>query len=421
MSRSTSRRSLLAGSLASAVGACNARDANGPASLWYAYGGKNREVLERLLARFHRDPRHPHIAATFQGDYFESLAKVRTAIAAGAAPAATHVVSEVIPYLAEAGALEPLEGYEGAADVARDLVPAIAQSGTYERGADRSLFALPFNRSVPIMYLNMTLLERAKVEIPRTWDELRAAAAALTVRRGKDTSVWGFECPISWWYWVALAASAGGKVVDERGNVTLGGDAGVRALDLWQTLTHRDRVMRPPLGRDYAAWQVGTQRFLSGTAAILWSTSAFLRYIEESAGFPVQVAPLPRDVRHAIPAGGTFFVLLRAAEEREKRAAWQFLRFMMEREQTIEWSNSTGYLPVTHSAIAELTRTGYYDAHPNDKVVLGELGAIEPWPWSPSLFRVQREIMDPLLEDAVLEGTDAEVALARGRREALLP
>jgi sn-glycerol 3-phosphate transport system substrate-binding protein len=179
--------------------------------------------------------------------------------------------------------------------------------------------------------------------------------------------------------------------------------------------------MRPPLGRDYSAWQVGTQDFLAGRAAILWSSTAFLRYIEENASFPVRVAPLPGDVRHAIPSGGTFFVLLRAAEEREKRAAWQFLRWMTERAQTIEWANSTGYLPVTRGAIAELFASGYYDAHPNDKVVLGELDAVEPWPWSPTLFRVQREIMDPLLEDAVLERTDAAQALAKGRQEALRP
>ena len=61
---------------------------------------------------------------------------------------------------------------------------------------------------------------------------------------------------------------------------------------------------------------------------MLWSSTAFLRYIEENARFPVKVAPLARDVRHAVPTGGTFFVLLRAAEEREKRAAWQFLRWM---------------------------------------------------------------------------------------------
>jgi sn-glycerol 3-phosphate transport system substrate-binding protein len=420
MSPRVSRRSLLSGSLASSLGACDARLAGGErASLWYSYGGKNREVLERLLARFHRDPHRPRIDATFQGDYFEALAKVRTAIAARAAPALTHVVSEVVPYLAEAGALEPLDGYEGAADL--DLVPSIAQSGTYQGGAERPLVAIPFNRSVPIMYVNKAMLERAGVGIPQNWADLRTAANALTVRRGNDVAVWGFVCPVSWWFWAALMASAGGQVVDATGAVTLGGEAGVRALDFWQALIHRDRVMRPPLGRDYNAWQVTTQDFLSGRAAILWSSAAFLRYIEESARFPVAVAPLPRDVRHAVPSGGTFFVVLRAAREREKRAAWQFLRWMTEREQTTEWATSTGYIPVTRDAVRELTRTGYYDAHVSDKVVLGELDAIEPWPWSPTLFRVQREIMDPLLENAVLQGTDPARVLEKGRQEALLP
>ncbi|MET0594602.1 MAG: ABC transporter substrate-binding protein [Polyangiaceae bacterium] len=413
------RRSLLLGSLAATLPACASRSREGEASLWYAYGGKNREVLERLLARFHRDPAHPRIAATFQGDYFESLAKVRTAIAAGAAPAMTHVVSEVVPYLAEAGALEPLDGYEGADKL--DLIPGLAQSGSFVGGGDRPLVAIPFNRSVPIMYLNMTMLERAGVAPPTNWTELRAAANALTVRRGSEVATWGFECPVSWWFWTALLAAANGKVMDANGVATLGDEAGVRALDLWQKLTHDDRVMRPPLGRDYNAWQVGTQDFLSERAAILWSSTAFLRYIEENARFKMRAAPLPSDVRHATVGGGTFFVMLRAADPREKRAAWQFLRWMTEREQTIEWANSTGYLPITRGAVAELTRAGYYDAHPNDKVVLGELDAIEPWPWAPRLFRVQREIMDPLLEDAVLQGTPAARALAQGRRDALLP
>ncbi|HMI84247.1 MAG TPA: ABC transporter substrate-binding protein [Polyangiaceae bacterium] len=419
MSFRVSRRSVILGSMATAL-ACEGRRADEErAALWYSYGGKNREVLQRLLTRFQTEASHPRIDATFQGDYFEALAKVRTAIAAGAAPAMTHVVGEVVPYLAEAGVLEPLDGYEGAADL--DLVPALAQSGAYEGGADRPLVAVPFNRSVPIMYVNGAMLDHAGISIPRDWSELRAAAGALTVRRGANVAVWGFDCPVSWWFWAALVASAGGRVVDRTGTVTLGGEAGVRALDLWQTLTHRDRVMPPPLGRDYSAWQVGTQNFLSGRAAILWSSTAFLRYIEENANFPVRVAPLARDVRHAVPTGGTFFVLLRGAKDHEKRAAWQFLRWMTERAQTIEWSTSTGYIPVTSGAIAELRRLGYYEAHRNDEIVLGELDAIEPWPWSPTLFRVQREIMDPLLEDAVLEGTDAATALAKGRKEALRP
>ena len=43
------------------------------------------------------------------------------------------------------------------------------------------------------------------------------------------------------------------ELVDGTGRVTLGDNAGVRSLALWQTLVHGDRTMRPPLGRDYNA------------------------------------------------------------------------------------------------------------------------------------------------------------------------
>jgi sn-glycerol 3-phosphate transport system substrate-binding protein len=418
----TSRRSIVAGSLSLALAsACRPRESHGRrsrASLWYSYGGKNREVLEKLVARFHREQQSTWIDATFQGDYFESLAKLRTSIAARVAPALSHVVAEVVPYLADAGVLEPLSGYEGASSI--DFLPGLAQSGSYVGGASRSLVAIPFNRSTPIMYLNADRLDEAGVGVPESWSELRAAANKLMVRRGSDT-VWGFECPVSWWFWVALVGARAGTLVDGAGNVTLGGDAGIAALDFWQTLVHRDRVMRPPLGRDYNAWQVAMQDFLSGRAAIIWSSTAFLRYVEENARFRVKVASLPGETRRAVPTGGTFFVILRSAPEPEKKAAWEFLRWMALPKQTIEWSTSTGYLPVTRSAVRELTASGYYDAHPNDRVALAQLDSVEPWPWSPTLFRVQREIVDPLLEDAVIEGRDAKSALAEARREASSP
>ena len=66
------------------------------ASLWFSYGGKNREVLLSLIDRFHAEQDRYFIRATYQGDYFEALAKLRTAIAARAAPAVTHVVGEVL-------------------------------------------------------------------------------------------------------------------------------------------------------------------------------------------------------------------------------------------------------------------------------------------------------------------------------------
>src|SRR5262249_49871858 len=150
---------------------------------------------------------------------FEALAKLRTAIAAGAAPTFSHVVGEVLPYLARAGVLEPLDDYEGARAI--PFVDALAQRGAYRGGGAQPLVAIPFNRSTPIMYLDGEVLERELGgRVPSTWDELAEAAARLTRRDGAGASRWGYEVPISWWFWVAMVGQAGGAVVDDDGAPT---------------------------------------------------------------------------------------------------------------------------------------------------------------------------------------------------------
>ena len=176
--------------------------------------------------------------------------------------------------------------------------------------------------------------------------------------------------------------------------------------------------MRPPPGRDYNAWQATNQDFLGGRAAMVLTSTAFLRYLEESASFRVQAARMPRFERAAVPTGGTFFTILRGAPEPEKEAAWAFLRFMCAPEQAATWAERTGYLPVTHGATSLLERRGFFAAHPNDVVAREQLADVVPWPWSRELFRVQREIVAPVLEEAVLSRKDARQVFARARAEA---
>jgi sn-glycerol 3-phosphate transport system substrate-binding protein len=95
--------------------------------LWFSLGGRNREVLLEIVKRFHAVQDDIHVEPVYQGDYFESLAKLRTAIAAKAAPALSHVVAEVVPYLARAGTLQSLDGYTGKPEL--PLVAPHAPSG----------------------------------------------------------------------------------------------------------------------------------------------------------------------------------------------------------------------------------------------------------------------------------------------------
>jgi sn-glycerol 3-phosphate transport system substrate-binding protein len=353
-----------------------------------------------------------------QGDYFECLAKLRTAIAAGAAPSLSHVVLEVLPYLARAGVLEALDGYEGASAI--DFVPELAQRGSFGEGGDGPTYGVPFNRSTPIAFTNERLFERAGVTPPATWDTLVETARTLTIRSAGETT-WGFEVPISWWYWVALVGQAGGRVVETDGRVSLGGTAGEEALRFWQRLVQTERVMRPPPGRDYQAWQSTNESFLRGQVAMMWSSTAYVRYLETNARFPVVAAPLPRRVRASVPTGGTMFVVLRGAPDEEKRAAWEFVRWMCAPEQTMAWSTRTGYMPVTRTAVDRLAESGWYASHPNDRVAYDQLGAVAPWPWAPELFRVERDVVEPRLEEAVLSGRDAREILAEARDEAARP
>ncbi len=187
--------------------------------------------------------------------------------------------------------LEPLDAYPGAADL--DIVPALGQAGSWIGGADRPLVTLPFNRSTPIAYLNGKLFAERKLSAPKTWIELRETARAFTENQGGRTTRYGFGCPIDWWFWAALVGQAGGDVVEPDGSVSLGGEAGVRALDFWKTLVLEDRSMKPPPGRDYNAWEQTNQDFLGSRVAMIWTSTAFLKYLEENAPFPVVAAPLP--------------------------------------------------------------------------------------------------------------------------------
>lgn len=398
------RRALLAGAAGLMGSACGGDDDAAP--LWFSYGGKNREELLKLVAQYNaQEPLH-RIKPVFQGDYFELLAKLRTALAAGRAPAVTHVVAEVIPYLVKAEVLLPLDEL-GLAETS-DFVGSLAQSGTFGAGRPRETFGIPFNRSTPIAYFNEGRLRELGLPPPSTHEELRAFARAGT--SGDGVSV-GFACPVDWWFWVAMVYQHGGELVDEYGRFTLGGEAGVAALARWQDLVHADRTMRPPSGRDYTAWQNINQEFLAGRYPMVWNSSAFLRYLESNAKFPVIAAPLPRASRAGVPSGGTMFVVPRSAPLGTRESARRFLAFMSTPAASNQFATRTGYIPVTRPGIELLRTEGHYASFPNDAVPVRELEVVRPWPWHERLFRVQREVVQARLESAVLRNEDPRATI----------
>lgn len=376
------------------------------AQFWYSFGGTNREVTEAHIKKFNESQSKYRIEGAYQGDYFEAMAKIRAASVTKTAPPIFHAVGEILPNLWQAGLLESLEPYAAGpngTDLA-DFLPGQTQNGYFDYLGKKPapLFALPFFRSTPILYYNTEMLAAKGVKVPTTWDEFRAAAGKLTVREGNEVKVYGFEVPVDWWFWYALLGEAGGSLLTPDGKRAAFKDKGGEALQFWVDLVQKDKVMKQPPGKDYSAWTVANTDFLNGRAAMIFTSTAFLNYITENAKFKFGTAFLPGKVKQSVPTGGTYFVMLKDAPAPQKEAGWAFIKWMTDPAQTISLSKATGYMPIRNSAINSAEMQQFYKDNPNYRVALDQLRTAQKFPFSPALFEIQREVIQPNLEAPVL-------------------
>lgn len=389
-------------------------------SFWYAYGGNNRKVTETLIERFNRSHPDIEIVGTYQGDYFEALAKLRIASRTTRGPVVTHVIGEAIPSLYGDGVLANLDdfasGKSGALPLQTDdFIPALTQEGYFDTGSQKvPLVALPFNRSTPIAYYNVRMFKEAGVSPPKTWQELVEVSKRLTVRDGDDTKVWGFELPVDWWFWFGMLHQAGGSLLTADGkHAAFQQEPGIRALELLVRLVKEDKVMKNPPGRDFNAWEVANNDFLNEKVAMIWTSTAFLRYFSDHAKFEVGTAFLPGDKKRAVPTGGTFFVVMDKKSAAEKLAGWTFVRWMTEPEQTAYWSKATGYMPVRRSALESPELKSFYAKNPNYQTSIDQLEVAVKFPFSPKLLELQRSVLQPSLERPVVTDADAKSVLTK--------
>jgi sn-glycerol 3-phosphate transport system substrate-binding protein len=159
--------------------------------------------------------------------------------------------------------------------------------------------------------------------------------------------------------------------------------------------------------------------FIEGRAAMIWTSTAYIRYFEDNAKFAFATAPLPKKVRHSVPTGGTFFVMPRGTPVKQQRAAAAFLAFMLGPEQANRFATETGYIPTSRAGLRDLESSGYFAQHPNHRVAIDQLASSRGFPWARSLLRVEREIVQPHLEEAVLGKKNAREALTDAQHMAL--
>ncbi|TGU66716.1 extracellular solute-binding protein, partial [Mesorhizobium sp. M00.F.Ca.ET.186.01.1.1] len=97
------------------------------------------------------------------------------------------------------------------------------------------LYAVPFNRSTPLLYINRDMLKAAGLDPngPKSWDELISYSQKLVKKEGDKVTRYGFSTPVDIWFYEALVFQSGGSILSEDGKeLTLNNESGKAPLEL---------------------------------------------------------------------------------------------------------------------------------------------------------------------------------------------
>ena len=126
----------------------------------------------------------------------------------------------------------------------------------------------------------------------------------------------------------------------------------------------------------------------------------------------MECAFLPKKTKYAVPTGGTFLIITKSAEQKEKDGSWAFLKWLTDVNQTIFWSQNTGYMVVRDSARATPEMQKFLKENKNFQVSYDQLQYAFKFPFSPALIDIQRDVIQPNLEAPVLGLKSTEEAMA---------
>ena len=110
-------------------------------------------------------------------------------------------------------------------------------------------------------------------------------------------------------------------------------------------------------------------------------------------------------------SGGAAIIPKQLAPEK-RRAAWQYLKWLVSTERTAEFSRQTGYVPVRKSAVELLKKSGFYSEHPNHLIAVEQLAFAKEAPPVPTWNRARSGIVQGMIR-CLRDDQKADISLTR--------
>jgi sn-glycerol 3-phosphate transport system substrate-binding protein len=388
--------------------------------VWWGVGGLLNQAFQQQVDRFNELQNEIVVDVRLFDGYGELHRELNKALQGDDLPDAAVIEIHQVASFAAAGQIQALDKFvaDDRGFRADDLLPGILTNLRYHE----MLYALPMNRSTPILYYNKDRFSAAGLDPaapPATWQALREISRALT---HEDQKQYGFLAASSPWVFESLVWSNGGELIVD-GKPTFA-KSGAAPLRLWADMVHRDHTAKFVTSGDRR------EEFMSGRAAMAVDSTALLHEYTSQSNFALGTAPLPRSEggKNAVPTGGGAAVIPAANSADRKAAAWRFLTWFINTRQAAHWSRTTGYIPVRESARSLLSAQGFYDEHPTFAVAIEQMKYAReaPQPQWAAVWKIIGEKMTSIVCDdapalTALEGAEQAVAKALNSKAAPAP
>jgi ABC-type glycerol-3-phosphate transport system substrate-binding protein len=360
-------------------------------------------AMEHLTSEFNRTHKNITVTLEVQASYSTLEAKEQASIAAGNPPTIGQAYEDWAATYAKSGAIVPLASYvHGSNGVSSTYISSMYKGVWKDQFLPGGkLYMWPFNKSDFVMYYNANRLQQQHLAVPTTWTQFMSVTHSLT---SSSHGTWGFSmdpgtsssAANGTYLYVALLRAYGGNLM-VNGRVAFASQAGVRAMNVLKTMYDNGSMK---LGTNYP----GQTALGAEHGAFDLSTIASYYYNNEAiAGkFTMGVAALPKG-----PAGegnvlqGTNIVMFSKATSAERSAAWTFMKWLTEPQQTAYWAEHTGYLPVTTQANPLMAT--YFASHPYQKIAAESLQYALPAPaepgWTEGIGTIATAIQEVLLQN----------------------
>ncbi|MDO4344069.1 MAG: sugar ABC transporter substrate-binding protein [Eubacteriales bacterium] len=243
--------------------------------------------------------------------------------------------------------LEPLDGYEGAAEIKEALVDGLADKFT----VDGTFYGVTWNNDTHVYMYNARMLEDAGIsKPPKTWDELIEASRILI-----EQGICSYGTPMSFWGNAAVNEMTyvmyafGGNAFKD-GELCIGQDPNtLKAFETIASMMEEGLIDPASLSYDY---ETAANVFLSGESAFFLQAMPGM-YAASNDPEQSQIVGEVKVAPYSVTSSEDTNVVLTVPEafaipknSQHKEAAWEFIRYMSSKEFDKEKALELGTLPV---------------------------------------------------------------------------